>query len=340
MSHRPMVQPPKVSVLIPTYRYGRFLPEAIESVLAQTFTDFELIVSDDASPDDSAAVIRRYAAKDTRIRAQLHPRNLGMVSNWNWCLQQARGEYVKFLFGDDLLCSPDSLGAMVRALEAEPRAALVASARTIIDESSDRIDLWDELGDSGYYRGEEVISQCFSRDRNLVGEPSAVLFRRSAAGRGFDPGLCQLVDEELWFHLLTSGGMVYTSEPLCAFRRHGAQQTVVNQATGIATVENVRLISRYFEQYAVSVGDSPDSFAMRRRLFRSIYYCRKDSNHSPISEAAAQILRPHLSSGWYLVCWALHRVTKPFENLRRWLVKSRSQRRKVRFSSKIALSEA
>jgi len=334
------VNSPKVSVLIPTYRYGRFLSEAIESVLAQTFTDFELIVSDDASADDSAAIIQHYAAKDSRIRAHLHRDNLGMVSNWNWCLREARGEYVKFVFGDDMLCSPHSLGAMVQALEAEPRASLVASARTIIDETSDPIALWDELGDSGYYSGEEVIAQCFARDRNLVGEPSAVLFRRSAAGRGFDPTLRQLVDEELWFHLLEDSGMVYTSEPLCAFRQHGAQQTVVNQATGIAAVENVRIISRYLNQYALSVGFAPGSLALRRKLFRQLYYCRKDSCNSPVARAAAVILRPHLPGMWYPLCWSLHRICKPFENLHRWLAKRLPQRRAVRFSSKIALSEA
>jgi len=74
-----MASPPKVSVLVPTYNYARFLPEAIESILAQEFTDYELIVSDDASTDDSADIIRPYAARDSRIRAEFHPANLGMV---------------------------------------------------------------------------------------------------------------------------------------------------------------------------------------------------------------------------------------------------------------------
>ena len=150
----------------------------------------------------------------------------------------------------------------------------------------------------------------------------------------------QLVDEERWFHLLADSGMVYTSEPLCAFRRHGAQQTVVNQASGIAAVENVRIISRYLAQYALSVGFDPGSLALRRRLFRQLYYCRKDSGNSPVARSAAIILRPHLPGFWYPLCWALHRICKPFENLRRWLAKRLPQRRAVRFSSKIALSEA
>src|SRR4029078_349231 len=100
---------PLVSILIPTYDYGRYLPEAIESVLEQDYPNFEVLISDDASRDDSAKVIARYAAKDPRIRAHIQPANLGMVENWNWCLREARGEYIKFLFGDDKLASREAL---------------------------------------------------------------------------------------------------------------------------------------------------------------------------------------------------------------------------------------
>src|ERR1017187_7004523 len=93
--------PPKVSVLIPNYNHARYLPAAIESVLQQDFRDFELLISDDCSNDGSAGIIASYAAKDSRIRFQIHPANLGMVRNWNWCLAQARGEYMKFLLADD-----------------------------------------------------------------------------------------------------------------------------------------------------------------------------------------------------------------------------------------------
>ena len=94
---------PKISVLVPTYNYARYLPQTIESILRQTHSNFELLISDDASTDGSAEIIRHYADRDSRIRFMIHPTNLGMVANWNWCLQQARGDYVKFVFGDDLL---------------------------------------------------------------------------------------------------------------------------------------------------------------------------------------------------------------------------------------------
>ena len=94
---------PQVSVCIDSFNYGRFLPAAIESVLSQTFTDFELLVVDDCSTDDSFAIAQRYAAGDRRIVARRHERNLGMVRNRNACLALARGDYVKFLHADDFL---------------------------------------------------------------------------------------------------------------------------------------------------------------------------------------------------------------------------------------------
>src|ERR1035441_7330528 len=105
---------PRISVLIPTYNYARYLPEAIESVLEQDLRDLEVLISDDGSTDGSAEVIACYAAKDSRIRFQIHPANLGMVQNWNWCLSAARGEYIKFLFGDDKLASRQALRKLDR----------------------------------------------------------------------------------------------------------------------------------------------------------------------------------------------------------------------------------
>src|SRR5581483_9458517 len=220
-----MPTPPKISVLIPTFNCARFLPEAVDSILAQKFGDFELIISDDNSSDDSSELLRSYAARDPRVRLHLQSSNLGMVANWNWCLQQARGEYIKFVFGDDALISAQTLGCMAELLDAEPDVVLVASARRVIDEASHPTAIWDELKTAGRHGGAALIARCLQQDRNLIGEPSAVMFRREAATRGFDLQLRQLVDLEMWLHLLSSGGLAYLPEPLCAFRLHPGQQS-------------------------------------------------------------------------------------------------------------------
>ena len=184
MTGAPPPRMPKVSVLIPTYHYARFLPEAIESVLTQDFADFELLVSDDGSKDGSAEIIREYARRDPRIRGEIQPKNLGMVSNWNWCLAEARGDYVKFLFGDDRLASPRTLGRMWRPCSTPSRARRPRRHRP--PDPRRKFPPGRGLGRGwsapGYQaRARRHRAAACGADRNLIGEPSAVMFRRAAA---------------------------------------------------------------------------------------------------------------------------------------------------------------
>jgi glycosyltransferase involved in cell wall biosynthesis len=240
---------PRVSVLIPTYNYARFLPEAIESVLMQDFRDLEIIISDDSSRDGSGEVIRHFAALDGRIRPVVQERNLGMVANWNWCLKRARGSYIKFLFGDDRLGDRGAIGCLVSMLEDHPRAILAVSARDIIDERSNITSRWDHLGREGCLDGTEVARRCLIQMSNLIGEPSAVLFRASTSGECFDESYRQIVDLEMWIRLLKQGDLVYTPRPLAQFRRHADQQTEVNRQQRIGELEHVRLYHTYLRDF-------------------------------------------------------------------------------------------
>jgi glycosyltransferase involved in cell wall biosynthesis len=218
----------KVSICIPTYRYGRYIAETIESILRQTFTDFELLIIDDNSPDDTADIVAQYAQRDTRIRFSVNPENLGMVKNWNFCLSQARGDYIKFVFGDDLLASPDALERMVSLLDSDPTISLVASARNLIDERSEVLAATSGFQGDCTLAGTDVINHCLIRQKNLIGEPTVTMFRRSQAPRGFNEKYQQIVDLEMWFHLLEQGKFSYISDRLCSFRIHTQQQTAHN----------------------------------------------------------------------------------------------------------------
>jgi glycosyltransferase involved in cell wall biosynthesis len=116
---------PSVSVLIPTYNRSWGLARAAKSVLAQTFTDFELVVTDDASPDDTEAVARSF--DDPRVVYRRNPANLGVPGNWGAALQLARGKYVCFLMDDDHY-DPTFLASRVAVLESEPDLTAVFSA--------------------------------------------------------------------------------------------------------------------------------------------------------------------------------------------------------------------
>ena len=241
---------PKISVCIPTYNQARYLAAAIESVLWQSLTDFELLIIDDCSQDGTREVGEVFARRDPRIDFRVNPVNLGMVENWNLCLREARGEYVKFLFGDDLLSSPDALRRMAGVLDADPGISLVAAARNVIDEDSRRKAVWSHFADRTVSEGTVVIRQCLVTTQNLIGEPSVVLFRKSQAGRGFDPRYRQIVDLEMWFHLLEQGKFAFIGDPLCAFRVHPGQQTRVNIAHFRHHEDILRLIAEYLNNPA------------------------------------------------------------------------------------------
>jgi hypothetical protein len=299
---------PRVSVLIPTYKYARYLPEAIESVLAQEFTDFELLISDDCSGDGSEKILAEYAARDPRIRADVLPVNHGMVENWNRCLVQARGVYVKYLFGDDKMTRPDALGKMVAMLDANADAALAVCARQIIDEQSKTIAVWSHFGSPGVYAGAGSMHRCLG-EGNLIGEPTAVMFPRELAARGFSVSYRQLVDLEMWLHLLERGPLVYTEEPLCAFRRHPLQQTEANKRSMVDKNEYLRLMLDY--------GGSPalKDYDVRSIEFRRLYESRKLTGRADGVASARPLLMHRLGRLRYAGFWLRRKLTNPFSEL-------------------------
>jgi glycosyltransferase involved in cell wall biosynthesis len=310
---------PKISVLIPTYNYARYLPEAIESILAQDFRNFELLISDDCSTDNSAEVITRCAAADSRIRFHVHSKNLGMVENWNWCLSEARGEYIKYVFGDDKLANRQALGKLVELLEANTSTVLAVSARSVIDENSKVVEVWSHLGSTELYQGHEVIARCWERYCcNLIGEPSAVMFRRRDAARGFDTAYRQIVDLEMWFHLLEKGDLVYTPEILCCFRRHEQQQTELNHINQVGDRESWRL-------FVAHSGKPYLQSRFRKALFNQLYQIRKHLKRNKRQDAdmlqAEHEMSAKMGKSMYAAYWLQRRITIPFSNLHRSIKK-------------------
>ena len=237
---------PKISVCIPTYNYGRFVGAAIESVLVQSRTDFEVIVSDNASTDQTRAVVEALACRDRRIRYLCNDRNLGMVANWNRCLELASGEYVKFLCADDLL-EPDALGRLGRLLDEHPQAVLAAGARRVVAEGGGQGRVLAYARQTIVTPGWITIRRCIARG-NLIGEPSAVLFRRAAVTGGFDANYPQVSDFEMWLRLLGRGEFAFTPEIVCVFRHHAEQETKKNLRANLAFADEFRLCRAYADQ--------------------------------------------------------------------------------------------
>lgn len=211
---------PLVSVIIPTYRGAKTIRAAIDSVLAQTHENFEIIVNDDGSDDGTHAIV--IGCNDSRVRLFINPKNLGPEGNWNLGLSRAQGRYIKVLPHDDLL-KRTCLEQQVRVLEADisQSISLVFCARTVINEQGRTLTTrrFSKYA-AGVVEPKALIKACVQRGTNLVGEPGAVLFRASDARRvgGFEGQYRYVIDLQYWAKLLQLGQAYYIDECLCSFR--------------------------------------------------------------------------------------------------------------------------
>jgi len=187
---------PIVSVLMPAHNAERFLRAAIESVLAQTFRRFELVIVDDGSTDATLAITRELAASDPRIRVLPNERNLGIVESRNRAFREAHpaSEYFAIFDADDL-CMPDRLERQVAYLQAHPRCALLGGQTAIIDADG------RELGLRRYPTEDRELRRVITR-YNPFAQPT-VLLRRSALDvvGVYDPRYPRVQDYDLWLRI-------------------------------------------------------------------------------------------------------------------------------------------
>jgi len=132
----------RVSIGLPVYNGERFLADAIESLLAQTFEDFEILISDNASTDRTLEICRRYAEQDSRVVVHSFERNIGAAPNFNRAFELARGQYFKWAAHDDL-CRPQYLQECVAVLDAEPSVVVCHSDVHWIDDRGRFVQTYD-----------------------------------------------------------------------------------------------------------------------------------------------------------------------------------------------------
>jgi len=213
------VNVPAISVCIPTYNAAPWIAATIDSVLAQTRGDFELVILDDCSADDTLAIVHGY--HDPRIRVLVHERNLGAEAAWNRLLAEARGRFMKLVCCDDLIY-PTCLEIQAAVLEDPARAGvvIVTGPRDIIDDGGDIIVRRRGLTPAGLIAGEAMIRRMVRTGRNWIGEPLAALFRREAAvgAGGFDAAEPYCIDIDMWCRLLAAGDLWVVPETVGAFR--------------------------------------------------------------------------------------------------------------------------
>lgn len=226
-----------VSICIPAYNGSRYMRQCLDSALAQTHAAIEVIVVDDQSNDDSYAIAREYAASDSRVNVFRNDRNLGLVGNWNRCVELAKGEWIKFLFQDDLL-APE---CVERMLAAANNHWLVACRREFlfeagVDEGTQRMYRTLPTLEAAHPIITDIDERQFAQwvllkfSANFVGEPTATMVRRDAFQRYglFNAKLIQLCDFEYWARIGVNHGLAYVPESLAHFRVHAASTSSSN----------------------------------------------------------------------------------------------------------------
>ena len=314
---------PLVSICIPTYNGEAFIEETIKSAIAQTYPNIELIVSDDGSTDRTIAIAQSFQSQTSAdFRIILH-RNYGLSQNWNFCIEQAKGEYIKFLFQDDLL-EPECIEKMVAVAQQHPDIGMVFSPRGITiaaDEShpilrkasqsiKDLHKSWSNL--KSIQPGKELLADanCLNNPINKIGEPSTVLIAaRVFAEIGlFDSGLSQYVDLDMWWRIMGNYHIGFVDEKLSSLRIHPEQQTWKNFANGENNKDVVRFYKKLLNNPEYSFLNPEITNKIRQKLaFRTqpslselsalvAQYKKSPSNESVIAQLRQY--REQIAEGW------------------------------------------
>jgi GT2 family glycosyltransferase len=244
---------PVVSVCIPTHDRVDWLAEALDSVLAQSLREFEIVVGDDASSDGTADLLA--ARSETRLRWLRHREPLGVAKNRNALLAAARGRYVAWLDSDDRLL-PEMLERQCARLEREPRTAFVHGGFDTIGADGRTLPEWPQPFDADVVEpGHEAFAELSTG--NYVTAPTVVV-RRSAheAVGGYRDSLASGEDWEMWMRLALHGDVAYTSAKVAQYRWHPGSLARTAEADGRRFDRELAALRGVFAGPASSLADA------------------------------------------------------------------------------------
>lgn len=210
---------PRVSVVTPSFNHAAFLPERLASIRAQTYEDFEWIIIDDASTDESGEILRAAAAEDNRIRLVINVQNEGVGATTASAIALASGDYVYRAESDDV-CAPTLLGVLVGLLDEHPAAAIAFSKTVEIRDRFQWYGDWPLSGD-GFMDAHRFLQML--SEGNFVPGPTTMCRRQALLDvGGFGSSVCRVAcDWDTWLRLALDHGAAWTSAVLGGHRWHG-----------------------------------------------------------------------------------------------------------------------
>jgi glycosyltransferase involved in cell wall biosynthesis len=243
---------PKVSIIVPNYNHYKFLPQRLESIFNQTYQDFEVILLDDCSTDDSRTILEQYRNHPKVTTIGYNEQNSGSTfKQWSKGIGLSTGEYIWIAESDDY-CEPEFLSELVPLLDKHTEAGIAYCQSISIDESNNVRHSWLKQTEifepniwtnSFYIHGSTAIMNFFIF-RNVIPNASGTIFRKSAynSTTGVDTTMTLVGDWLLWIKMLETADLLFLSKGLNYFREHS------NKATGLNT-KNYNGLKEQFELY-------------------------------------------------------------------------------------------
>ena len=263
---------PRLTIGLPVYNGENFVSESIDTLLAQTFTDFELIISDNASTDDTEEICQEYVAKDSRVRYIRQSHNIGAGPNHNFLVQQARARLFKWAAHDDLF-GPELVARCVAMMDQRSDLALCHSHMAIVDERGKVIEEYDyRLATDSPHAPERFRSLLMTDGGDdFYGVIRTDVMRRIAPHDSYHNAGRKLVAEIALY------GPFYQVPEVMFFRReHPGRGDLLGSVHAVCTNldprrrnhSSARLVGEYLLSYATAIRRAPLSAADRRRCYR------------------------------------------------------------------------
>jgi len=210
---------PKVSICIPTFNSSKYIFECLNSVKEQTYKDFEVIVTDNDSSDDTLEIVDLF--KGLNLKVYKNDQNFGIGKNFNMACSKANGELIKLLPSDDIIY-PKSLEQSINYFSQYKNISMVMTSKDLINNQSKIIYKNFSSLNTGFYNGKDIAKKILYSGRNPLGEPGYSLIKKESylkAG-GFNENLSFTLDIDLWMRILEHEDIFYINKPLGGFRIH------------------------------------------------------------------------------------------------------------------------
>jgi len=234
---------PKISVIMPTYNGGKYIRRAIDSVLGQSFKDFEIIVINDGSTDDTEQVLQEYIGRDSRVNYFDNKNNLGIQKTLNRGLKESKGKYIARIDDDDEWIDKEKLKRQIEFLENNPGYVLVGTGATVVDEKG--LELFRYLlPESDYEIRKKILRRnCFVH--------SSVLFKRESVleigGYSENKEVKHIEDYDLWLKLGTVGKVA--NLPIYGIKFMITEGGISSNNKADQFKKNITLISKFKKHY-------------------------------------------------------------------------------------------